>query len=76
MGSVINPTFMSRVLRLSATPQADSWRSDHLQIVIGKPPKAPLRTCQVVDRTVLGEALNAGHPFTSETLSCTLRAAT
>lgn len=73
-GSVIDLTFTTWALRLSATPQADSWGSDHLPIVIGKPPKAPLKTCRVVDwdryRTLLGEALDAGYPFSSETISC------
>ncbi|KAG0417392.1 hypothetical protein HPB47_005634 [Ixodes persulcatus] len=79
-GSVIDLTFTTWSLRLSATPQADSWGSDHLPIVIGKPPKFPLRTCQIVDwdhyRTLLGEALEGGFPFNSETLSRVLKEAT
>ncbi|KAG0412395.1 hypothetical protein HPB47_010470, partial [Ixodes persulcatus] len=79
-GSVIDLTFTTWSLRLSATPQADSWGSDHLPIVIGRPPKAPLRTCQIVDwdhyRTLLGEALEGGFPFNSETLSRVLKEAT
>ncbi|KAM7284254.1 hypothetical protein ISCGN_001351 [Ixodes scapularis] len=79
-GSVIDLTFTTWSLRLSATPQADSWGSDHLPIVIGRPPKVPLRTCQIVDwdhyRTLLGEALEGGFPFNSETLSRVLKEAT
>ncbi|KAG0445176.1 hypothetical protein HPB47_018922 [Ixodes persulcatus] len=79
-GSVIDLTFTTWSLRLSATPQADSWGSDHLPFIIGKPPKSPLRTCQIVDwdryRTLLGEALERGFPFNSETLSRVLKEAT
>ncbi|KAG0422329.1 hypothetical protein HPB47_001832 [Ixodes persulcatus] len=78
--SVIDLTFTTWSLRLSATPQADSWGSDHLPIVIGKPPKSPLRACQIVDwdhyRTLLIEALEGGFPFNSETLSRVLKEAT
>ncbi|KAG0433622.1 hypothetical protein HPB47_019743 [Ixodes persulcatus] len=53
--------------------EADSWGSDHLPIVIERPPKAPLKTCRVVDwdrfRTLLEEALDEGRSFTTETLS-------
>lgn len=79
-GSVIDLTFTTWALRLNATPQADSWGSDHLPIVIGRPPKAPLKTCRVVDwdrfRTLLEEALEEGRSFTPETLSRVLQKVT
>ncbi|CAN7984388.1 unnamed protein product, partial [Ixodes hexagonus] len=58
----------------------DSWGSDHLPIIIGKPPKAPLKTCHLVDwkeyRGQLDKLVDSGAPLAPENITEALKKAT
>ncbi|KAG0424357.1 hypothetical protein HPB47_028436 [Ixodes persulcatus] len=73
-----DPTSIGDVCtQIKARPEMDSWGSDHLPIVIGKPPKAPLKTCHLVDwkeyRGQLDKLVASGAPLDPEYVAETLK---
>ncbi|KAG0445347.1 hypothetical protein HPB47_016413 [Ixodes persulcatus] len=79
-GSAIDLTFITRGLHLTFRPEKDSWGSDYLPIIIGKPPKVPLKTCHLVDwkeyRGQLDKLIDSGAPLAPENIAEALKKAT
>ncbi|KAG0427469.1 hypothetical protein HPB47_025483 [Ixodes persulcatus] len=79
-GSVIDLTFITRGLRLTDRPEKDSRGSDHLPIIIGKPPKVSLKTCHLVDwkeyRGQLDKLVDSGAPLALENIAEALKKTT
>ncbi|KAM7297926.1 hypothetical protein ISCGN_023077 [Ixodes scapularis] len=78
--SVIDPTLVTRGLRITATPAPDSGGSDHRPIIIGKPGRAPQKRCSVTNwdeyQSRLKAAAASGQPLTTKLIKEALEEST
>lgn len=75
---MIDVTFITKGLRVTATPAPDSAGSDHRPIIISKPGRAPQKKCNANNwdeyRARLRGAATLGQSLTPELIAATLKA--